>query len=86
MKTATWEIENNKLVKRYEFASQTELCQFLLEVAKCADNFYHHPDVVIYQCSKMSISLFTHDKGQITEKDHELSKRIDAISHLSTKL
>ena len=56
---------------------QAELGEFLLKIAKRADKTNHHPDYVIRKCSKLEISLSTHDKNASTEKDHELAEIID---------
>jgi pterin-4a-carbinolamine dehydratase len=44
-----------------------------------ADETGHHPDVSIFQCRKMKIELFTHDKNQITALDYTLADYIDSI-------
>ena len=74
-----WIIENNRLTKHYEFKTQTQLCEFLLKVAQHADAVGHHPDVSIYECSKMKMELTTHDQGKIPELDYKLAAVIDLI-------
>ena len=74
-----WEIQNNILTKSFTFENQTQLAEFFLKVAKYADKMGHHPDVTVFQCSKMKIELFTHDKQAITELDYELAKEIDLL-------
>jgi 4a-hydroxytetrahydrobiopterin dehydratase len=75
----SWNIENNRLTKSFSFTNQTELSEFLLKIAKHADQVRHHPAVTIFKCSKMKIELFTHDKNQITELDYSLADFIDSI-------
>ena len=74
-----WQILNNRLTKQFSFKNQTELAYFLLQIAKHADEVQHHPDVFIFNCSKMKIELFTHDKNEITALDYELATFIDMI-------
>jgi 4a-hydroxytetrahydrobiopterin dehydratase len=74
-----WKIIEGKLVKNFEFKSQTELAQFLSKVAHYADEMNHHPDCKIYKAFQLEITLFTHDKKLITELDHELADKIDAL-------
>jgi 4a-hydroxytetrahydrobiopterin dehydratase len=74
-----WQILNNRLTKQFSFKNQTELAYFLLQVAKHADKVQHHPDVFIFNCSKMKIELFTHDKNEITALDYALATFIDSI-------
>ena len=75
-----WKIENNRLTKQFSFENQTQLVEFLLIIAKKADEIGHHPDVSIFKCSQLKIELFTHDKNEITELDHSLAGFIDSIS------
>lgn len=74
-----WQVLNNRLTKQFSFKNQTELAYFLLQVAKHADKVQHHPDVFIFNCSKMKIELFTHDKNEITALDDALARFIDSI-------
>ena len=74
-----WEIQNNRLTKSFTFENQTQLADFFLKVAKYADKIGHHPDVSVFQCSKIKIELFTHDKQDITKLDYELAKEIDLL-------
>ena len=75
----SWDIQNNRLTKSFSFENQTQLAEFFLKVAKHADETGHHPDISIFQCSKMKIELFTHDKNQITALDYTLAEYIDSI-------
>jgi len=74
-----WQVQNNRLTKQFTFKNQTQLAHFLLQVAKHSDKVQHHPDVSIFNCSKMKIELFTHDKNEITALDYELATFIDSI-------
>ena len=70
---------NGKLVRNFKFKSQTELAQFLLKVAQYADDIHHHPDCKIHKAFQLEITLFTHDKNEITKLDHQLADFIDSI-------
>ena len=74
-----WNTTNGKLVKNFEFKSQTELAQFLVKVAGFADEMNHHPDCKIHKAFQLEISLFTHDKDKITALDEQLASKIDSI-------
>ncbi|MBI1837601.1 MAG: 4a-hydroxytetrahydrobiopterin dehydratase [Flavobacteriia bacterium] len=75
-----WKIVNNRLVKEYHFKNQTELAIFFLKVAKLADSMNHHPDVSVFQCSKLKLELFTHTVNKISDLDQKLAKSIDLIN------
>ncbi len=70
---------DGKLVKNFTFKSQTELAQFLLKVAKHADEMHHHPDCKIYKAFQLEITLFTQDKNEITQLDHHLADIIESL-------
>lgn len=74
-----WNEENSTLTKEFVFSSQTELAAFFQRVAVLADAVNHHPDILVYKAFQLKISLTTHDKNTLTEKDVELAKQIDAI-------
>ncbi|MDI1318085.1 4a-hydroxytetrahydrobiopterin dehydratase [Flavobacterium sp.] len=71
-----WKINDGKLVKNFEFKSQTELAQFLLKVAQYADEIHHHPDCTIHKAFQLEITLYSHDKNAITELDYQLANFI----------
>ncbi|MBC7523606.1 MAG: 4a-hydroxytetrahydrobiopterin dehydratase [Flavobacterium sp.] len=71
-----FEEKNGKLVHNFEFKSQTELAQFLLEIAVYADQIHHHPDCKIHKAFQLEITLFTHDKNAITKLDLDLASFI----------
>jgi 4a-hydroxytetrahydrobiopterin dehydratase len=72
-----WNVIDGKLVNNFKFKSQTELAEFLLKIAKYADEINHHPDCKIHKAFQLEISLFTHDENKITDLDHQLAKKID---------
>lgn len=75
----SWQVQNNRLTKQFSFENQTQLAEFLLEIAKHADTIGHHPDVSIFKCSQMKIELFTHDKNEITGLDYALAEYVDSL-------
>jgi 4a-hydroxytetrahydrobiopterin dehydratase len=80
-----WKILNNKLTISFEFKNQTALANFLLLVAKKADEVNHHPDATISKCSHLQLELFTHTANKITNLDKELAAAIlDIYNNLIT--
>ncbi len=73
---------NGKLICNFEFKSQTELAQFLLEIASYADKTHHHPDCKIHKAFQLEVTLFTHDKNAITKLDLDLAAFIIKIFQL----
>lgn len=79
MENINWETVDGKLVTNLRFTTQAELVEFLLKIAHFADQMNHHPDCKIYKAFQLEISLFTHDKNEITDLDYQLAKKIESI-------
>lgn len=74
-----WKERDNKLQINLEFKDFGVAWAFMTEVAINAEKQNHHPEWSnIY--NKVSISLSTHDAGNVvTEKDRKLARTIDEI-------
>tara|TARA_B100000287_G_C20553810_1_gene749586 strand:- start:227 stop:655 length:429 start_codon:yes stop_codon:yes gene_type:complete len=74
------EIINNKnvLVKVYELENNKSLLYFINELISLSENMHHHPEIIIDHM-KVTITLYTRDLNDITERDIEMSKSIDEI-------
>jgi 4a-hydroxytetrahydrobiopterin dehydratase len=75
----TWKIINNKLTKEFEFNSFVEAVEFINKIMLLAEKAEHHPDIYLHSYSKVKVMLLSHDVGEVTEKDYNLAKEIDAI-------
>lgn len=75
-----WENKGTLLYKEIEFRNQAELAECLLTIAKHSDQVNHHADMEI-RYNRLCISITTHETGNLTEKDFELSNVIDALIH-----
>jgi 4a-hydroxytetrahydrobiopterin dehydratase len=74
-----WEEKNNTLYKKFEFKNFSQAFAFMTRVALAAEKMDHHP-LWTNVYNKVEIWLNTHDAGDIvTDKDHKLSKLIDAL-------
>ncbi len=75
-----WQKIDNKLYKKFVFKNFVEAFAFMSKVALVAEEINHHP-LWTNEWNTVEIWLSTHDSGNIiTEKDVELSNRIDKIS------
>jgi len=74
-----WTEQNNSLYKKFLFKNFSEAFAFMTRVAIEAEKMDHHPFWTnVY--NQVEIWLNTHSAGDIvTEKDHQLAKRIDAL-------
>ena len=74
-----WTEENNTLYKKFEFKDFSEAFAFMTRVALAAEKMDHHP-LWKNVYNTVEIWLSTHDAGDVvTEKDHKLAKKIDAL-------
>jgi 4a-hydroxytetrahydrobiopterin dehydratase len=74
-----WEEQNNKLRRTFTFKDFTQAFAFMTRIAFAAEKMNHHPEWTNVW-NKVSISLSTHDAGDIvTEKDRKLAEAIDKI-------
>jgi 4a-hydroxytetrahydrobiopterin dehydratase len=74
-----WKETDNKLVREFEFKDFVEAFSFLTGVAILAEKANHHPTIE-NTYNKVKLVLTTHDAGNtITEKDHDLAKKINQL-------
>lgn len=71
-----WSREGNAIVKRYEFPNFAEAIAFVSRIAARAESLNHHPDFAIHY-RVVSLSLWTHSEGGITEKDVAAAAEFD---------
>jgi 4a-hydroxytetrahydrobiopterin dehydratase len=71
-----WAIENEMLVRTYEFKDFVEAFAFVARVALHAEKIFHHPDIEI-KWNTVTLNLTTHSAGGVTSKDVELVEAIE---------
>jgi 4a-hydroxytetrahydrobiopterin dehydratase len=75
---SSWTRREGKLVatlQRADFAAAIELVNQIAELAEKAN---HHPDIHI-SWNKVTLELWTHSSGGITQADLDLAAGIDAL-------
>ncbi|HEY4154857.1 MAG TPA: 4a-hydroxytetrahydrobiopterin dehydratase [Puia sp.] len=74
-----WKESDKKLHKEFKFEDFSEAFAFMTRVALEAEKMNHHPRWT-NEYNKVEFWLSTHDAGDlVTEKDHKLAKKIDAL-------
>jgi 4a-hydroxytetrahydrobiopterin dehydratase len=73
-----WKIEYGKLERVIVCRDFAQAISFINQIAAMAEEENHHPDLELVDYNRLTITLFTHDKGEVTVKDERLAKRIDA--------
>ena len=74
-----WEIKDEKISKVFIFADFVEAMKFVNAVAELAEKSDHHPDILI-NYKKVTLTLWTHSAGGLTEKDFSLAEKINKLS------
>lgn len=74
-----WEEKDNALYRKFTFQNFSEAFAFMTRVAIEAEKMDHHP-LWTNVYNQVEIWLNTHSAGDIvTQKDRELSKKIDSL-------
>lgn len=74
-----WSVAEGRLHRELEFADFAAAFAFMTRVAAVAEEQDHHPDWS-NSWNKVTIDLFSHDAGAITDKDRTLARAIDALA------
>lgn len=77
MEVENWENTGNALVRKFVFENQTELAEFVLEVARYSDEVNHHADMEVSEWRKLRLSITTHDDNGLTQKDFDWAEAIN---------
>jgi len=74
-----WALHAGKLRREFRFGDFSEAFAFMTRVAMLAEHHAHHPDWSnVY--NRVTIDLWTHDVGGITERDLALAREISRVS------
>jgi len=74
-----WQVENERLFRNFKFPSYSQCVEFTNEVAQLAQQLNHHPSITL-EYSGVALTLFSHDKGKITERDIEFAKNVNGLN------
>jgi 4a-hydroxytetrahydrobiopterin dehydratase len=76
----SWKVNSaGKLEREFVFGTFREAFSFMTRVAFEAEEKNHHPDWS-NSFNRVKIELFNHAKGEISDVDIELARRIDKIN------
>ena len=76
---SVWRQEGETLVRDYEFKDFVAAMAFVNRVADAAEEVNHHPDILVHGWNHVRLTLTTHDTGGLSDNDHAMAERIDAI-------
>lgn len=69
----------DSLYKTFIFKGFVEAVDFVNKIVPLAEKVNHHPDIKIFAYKKVKVTLTTHEKKIVTNKDVKLSKEIDKL-------
>ena len=73
-----WAQDEQGLHRQFQFENFVQAWAFMNEVAQLAELHDHHPDWS-NSSNKVDITLISHDKKQVTERDFRLADAIDKL-------
>ena len=74
-----WKQQGKGLAKEYDLKGFKAAMAFAGTVGELADRADHHPDILI-QFSKVTLTLWSHDAGGVTDRDVRLARQIEAAA------
>jgi 4a-hydroxytetrahydrobiopterin dehydratase len=74
-----WRQEGEALVRDQKSKDFAEAMAYVNRVADLAEEVNHHPDILVHGWNQVRLTLTTHSAGKLTENDHEMARRIDAL-------
>ena len=73
-----WLLREGRLARDFVFPDFAAAFAFMAAVAAVAEAAGHHPDWC-NSWNKVSITLFSHDVGRVTDRDTDLATRINSL-------
>lgn len=67
-----------RIIRTYEFDNYHALCVFVVNIMQYQDEEQHHAKVTIEDLC-VTVELYTHDFGDVTELDTDMAKTFDAL-------
>jgi 4a-hydroxytetrahydrobiopterin dehydratase len=74
-----WKLFDNSIERTLTFKGFAEAVEFIVRLAKEAEEMNHHPDIDV-RWNKVRLVLSTHSAGGLTDQDFLLARRIDKLA------
>ena len=74
-----WSLAGGRLRREFTFKDFSEAFRFMARTALVAEKMDHHPDWTNVW-NRVTVELWTHDQGGITDLDLELAAAMDRIA------
>ncbi|MGQ0535155.1 MAG: 4a-hydroxytetrahydrobiopterin dehydratase [Methanobacteriota archaeon] len=79
--TPRWKLVRGRRIRReLRFKDFAQAMKAVARVAKAAEAYGHHPDILVYSWNRVRLDLTTHDAGyRLSRWDFEMAKRLDRV-------
>lgn len=75
-----WKLEESKIVKTFTFKNFDEAMAFANKVAEIAREEEHHPDILVHDYKKVTITLTTHAIHNLSSNDFIVAAKINDLN------
>jgi len=75
---AGWQLKGKTIEKKFRFPDFRAAIGFVNRVADLAEVEDHHPDILVHY-REVTLVLWTHATGGLTERDFQLAADIDRV-------
>jgi 4a-hydroxytetrahydrobiopterin dehydratase len=73
-----WKLAGKTVERKLKFKDFREAMSFVNRVADLAEAADHHPDIIIHY-NQVTLVLWTHTAGGLTDRDFRLAAEIDRV-------
>ena len=74
-----WKQQGKAIAKTYDLKGFKAAMAFAGTVGELAGRADHHPDILI-EYSRVTLTLWSHDRGGVTDRDLRLARQIEAAA------
>lgn len=74
-----WELDEGKLVRKFQFKDFKEAIGFVNKVVDIAETEQHHPNILVFGWNKVKLTLFTHKINGLHINDFILAAKISSL-------
>ena len=75
-----WHRDGDQIVRDLRFENFQAAMNFVNRVAVEAEAMGHHPDILIHGWNNVRLSVMTHSRGGLTEKDFKLAEHVNQLA------
>ena len=78
-KLDSWDLQGAQIQKQFTCKNFVAAIKFVNLIADLAEKMDHHPDILVSNYNKVTITLTTHSAKGLTENDFNLAEQIEKV-------